>query len=58
MESEAEYLSKTYGLSPIKGLEGPFKFRDGRILYYDPKEGRYYDRGRDMYLEREDGPFS
>jgi hypothetical protein len=39
---------------PIEGLEGPFKFRSGKILYYDPKEGRYYDRGTDMYLSDEE----
>jgi hypothetical protein len=39
---------------PIKGMEGPFSFRKRGVLYYDPKEGRYYDRGRDMYLDRDD----
>jgi hypothetical protein len=32
-----------------EGLEGPFRFKDGRILYYDPKEGKYYDSKTDMY---------
>lgn len=41
---------------PMKGMEGPFQFRDGRILYYDPKKGRYYDRKTDMYLARNDIP--
>ncbi len=35
---------------PIPGMEGPFRFRSGKILYWDPKEGKYYDRGRDMYV--------
>ena len=36
----------------IPGLEGPFQMPPhGRIVYYDPREGRYYDRDRDMYLE-------
>ena len=35
---------------PIRGMEGPFQFRGGQILYYDPKEGEYYDRKTDMYL--------
>jgi hypothetical protein len=34
----------------IKGLEGPFRFKSGKVLYYDPKEGKYYDRDTDMYL--------
>ena len=34
-----------------KGLEGPFNF-DGRVLYYDPKEGSYYDPTTDFYVDR------
>lgn len=37
---------------PIKGMEGPFRYRSGKILYYDPKEGEYYDRKTDMYQKR------
>jgi hypothetical protein len=40
--------------SPIKGMEGPFRFKSGFILYYDPKEGKYYDRRRDMYLSNKE----
>ena len=32
-----------------KGLEGPFSF-SGRVLYYDPKEGMYYDPTTDFYV--------
>jgi hypothetical protein len=32
------------------GLEGPFNY-DGRVLYYDPKEGAYYDPTTDFYVE-------
>lgn len=35
---------------PLKGLEGPFTMKNGREVYYDPKEGKYYDRRADMYL--------
>ena len=35
---------------PIPGLEGPFRFKSGRVAYWDPREGKYYDRGTDMYL--------
>lgn len=41
---------------PIRGMEGPFQFRGGRILYYDPRQGRYYDRKTDMYLSRGENP--
>jgi hypothetical protein len=34
---------------PRKGLEGPFSF-SGRVLYYDPKEGQYYDPRTDFYV--------
>lgn len=34
----------------LQGLEGPFLFKSGRVLYWDPKEGRYYDRLTDIYL--------
>ena len=37
---------------PIRGMEGPFRFQSGRVLYYDPREGAYYDRKTDMYLDR------
>jgi hypothetical protein len=35
---------------PRKGLEGPFNF-SGRVLYYDPREGAYYDPSTDFYVE-------
>lgn len=34
----------------LPDLEGPFKMKNGRVVYYDPKEGKYYDRRTDMYL--------
>lgn len=34
-----------------QGLEGPFRTKRGGVLYYDPKEGKYYDRDRDMYVD-------
>ena len=42
-------MRDNYG--PRKGLEGPFNF-SGRVLYYDPKEGSYYDPTTDFYVER------
>ena len=35
---------------PIPGMEGPFRYKTGFILYWDPREGKYYDRGKDVYL--------
>jgi hypothetical protein len=39
---------------PIKGLEGPFYFANSRVLYYDSKEGEYYDSTTDFYVPREE----
>ncbi len=38
------------------GLEGPFLYRSGRVLYYDRQEngGTYYDPATDMYLSQEE----
>ena len=38
----------------IPGLEGPFMTLSGKVVYYDPKEGSYYDRDTDMYLSYEE----
>jgi hypothetical protein len=38
---------------PRKGLEGPFNF-SGRVLYYDAKEGKYYDPTTDFYVDDEE----
>ena len=37
------------GYEPRKGLEGPYNF-SGRVVYYDPREGRYWDPRTDFYL--------
>jgi len=39
-----------------KGLEGPFNF-SGRVLYYDNKQGQYYDPTTDFYVEQEEMDF-
>ena len=43
-----DQMRDKYG--PRKGLEGPFNF-SGRVLYYDNKEGQYYDPTTDFYLD-------
>jgi len=35
---------------PRKGLEGPFFFATGRVLYYDVKAGEYWDPLTDFYV--------
>jgi len=32
------------------GLEGPFSTLSGKVVYYDPKAGKYYDPDTDMYM--------
>jgi hypothetical protein len=46
---EMDQMRTKYG--PRKGLEGPFNF-SGRVLYYDNKEGAYYDPTTDFYVEQ------
>lgn len=46
---EMDMMRTKYGAR--KGLEGPFNF-SGRVLYYDPKEGAYYDPTTDFYVEQ------
>ncbi len=48
---ETDQMRVKYG--PRKGLEGPFNF-SGRVLYYDNKEGLYYDPTTDFYVERDE----
>lgn len=43
-----EEVMKNY--RPIKGLEGPFIFPNHRIVYYDTREGKYWDPKTDWYL--------
>lgn len=48
---EMDQMRVKYG--PRPGLEGPFNF-SGRVLYYDNKEGLYYDPTTDFYVFREE----
>jgi hypothetical protein len=46
---EMDEMRVKYG--PRLGLEGPFNF-SGRVLYYDNKEGAYYDPRTDFYVDQ------
>ena len=39
---------------PRKGLEGPFHYPSGRVLYYDPRAGEYWDPTTDFYVSAEE----
>ena len=36
------------------GLEGPFSAKNGKVVYYDKVEGKYYDPETDFYLGNDD----
>jgi hypothetical protein len=42
---QMDEMRTKYG--PRQGLEGPFNF-SGKVLYYDNKEGQYYDPRTDF----------
>ena len=44
--------NKEYGAR--QGLEGPFHYPNGRVLYYDPKCGEYYDPLTDFYVDSDE----
>ena len=46
---EMDQMRNRFG--PRAGLDGPFNF-SGRVLYYDAKEGQYYDPLTDFYVEQ------
>ena len=48
-KTETDQMRTKYG--PRSGLEGPFNF-SGRVLYYDVKQGQYYDPTTDFYVEQ------
>lgn len=48
---EVDQMRQKYGAR--KGLEGPFNF-SGRVLYYDAREGAYYDPTTDFYVDRDE----
>jgi hypothetical protein len=44
--------NKEYG--PRQGVEGPFHYPNGRVLYYDAKAGEYWDPRTDFYVYRDE----
>lgn len=58
----SDYVTKGRHTSPdlkgdmgeLPGMEGPFQYKSGAVLYYDTKTGEYYDRGQDRYLDRDE----
>jgi hypothetical protein len=54
----SKYIKDLHGheFGPRKGLEGPFRFKNGQVLYYDRSEkgGTYYNPLTDMYLTHDE----
>jgi len=48
---QMDEMRTKYG--PRRGLEGPFNF-SGRVLYYDVREGSYYDPRTDFYVAQDE----
>ena len=44
--------NENYGARP--GLEGPFTYPNGRVLYYCTQEGQYWDPRTDFFLSHEE----
>ena len=42
---------------PRAGLEGPFHYPNGRVLYYDPRAGDYWDPRTDFYVPQDEVAF-
>lgn len=40
-----------------QGLEGPYRYPNGQVLYYDPVEGAYYDPKTDFFVSNDDVAF-
>jgi hypothetical protein len=49
--SETDQMRTKY--EARKGLEGPFNF-SGRVLYYDAREGAYWDPTTDFYVAQDE----
>ena len=45
---------KQHNLTPRKGLEGPYEYPNGRVLYYDPKAGEYWDPFTDFFVPHDE----
>jgi hypothetical protein len=42
--------TREFRWGPRRGLEGPFYYPNGRVAYYDPQAGQYWDPTTDFYI--------
>jgi hypothetical protein len=45
-------FNRNVNFGPREGLEGPFHYPNGRVLYYDAQAGDYWDPLTDFYVDR------
>jgi len=43
-------FDRDINFGPRRGLEGPFHYPNGRVLYYDAREGEYWDPRTDWFV--------
>jgi len=47
-------FNRNVNFGPRPGLEGPFHYPNGRVLYYDAKSGEYWDPLTDFFVDRDE----
>jgi len=47
-------FTRNTNFGPRQGLEGPFHYPNGRVLYYDAQAGEYWDPLTDFFVDREE----
>jgi len=47
-------FDRDVNFGPRRGLEGPFHYPNGRVLYYDAREGEYWDPRTDFFVPRDE----
>lgn len=47
-------FDRDVNFGPRRGLEGPFHYPNGRVLYYDTRAGEYYDPRTDFYVPQDE----
>ena len=52
--SYTTFTAQADGYTERKGLEGPFRYPNGQVLYYDPRAGEYWDPRTDFYVSHDE----
>jgi len=49
-----DHEKERYKNRDAEGLEGPFRLKSGKFVYYDKQAGKYYDPDSDFFMSDED----